>query len=240
MIQNLWLMLSTKSAVVSLRSGRFLLLVIMFIATSALVVSGITTDFDMASTDVIVRASGNPAIDFTMIVVTTSADLFPIYFSPMIIFSFILIVRRKTRRIGAILLLTIAISTFAYTQIKGIVDRERPPYEFEPNVGFDYEPERDVISRFTSSFPSGHATRSAAFALVVSYMLRDRSIGGVNAGMLMWAFPASVAFSRLYIGAHYPTDVIAGVLLGMIVANIVGKILRFEDRRRKDESHSES
>lgn len=221
-------MLSARNAVVNLRSGTFVLLVVIFIAISALVASGVTAGFDEGAIDAIVHTSGNPATDMVMIVVTTSADLFPIYFSPIIIFSFILIIRRGTRRIGSILLLIIAISALATSQIKGIVDRDRPSYEFKPNVGFDYKPEQDVISRFASSFPSGHATRSAAFALVVSYMIRNRSIAGIPAGMFMWAFPASVAFSRMYIGAHYPTDVIGGIVLGMIIANAMGKILKFE------------
>jgi undecaprenyl-diphosphatase len=225
-------MLSARNAVVSLRSGRFVLLVVIFIIISALVASGVTIGFDQSSTDAIVRANGNPAIDTAMIVVTTSADLFPIYFSPIIIFSFILIIKKKTRRIGAILLLIIAISALVTTQMKGIVDRDRPQYEFKPNTGFDYKPEQDVISRFASSFPSGHAARSAAFALVVSYMIRNRSIAGVPAGMLMWAFPASVAFSRIYIGAHYPTDVIGGIVLGMIIANAMGRVLKFEATRQ--------
>ena len=221
-------MLSAKNALVELRSGTFVLLVIIFITICALVASGVTADFDAFSIDAIVRASGNPVMDTAMIVITTSADLFPIYFSPIIIFSFILIIRRKTRRIGAILLLIIAVSALATTQVKGIVDRDRPSYEFKPNIGFEYKPEQDVISRFASSFPSGHAARSAAFALVVSYMIRNRNVGGVPAGILMWAFPVSVGFSRIYIGAHYPTDVIAGIALGMIIANAAGRILKFE------------
>ena len=224
-------MLSARNAVVNLRSGRFVLLVAIFIAISVLVASGVTADFDKAGVDAIVRVSGNPAMDTAMIVVTTSADLFPVWLSPMIIFSFILIIKRKTRRIGSILLLIITISALVTTQMKGIVDRDRPPYEFKPNIGFDYKPEQDVISRFASSFPSGHATRSAAFALVISYMIRNRSIAGVPAGMLMWVFPASVAFSRIYVGAHYPTDVIAGIVFGMIIANAMGRILKFEGAR---------
>jgi len=221
-------MLSARNALVNLRSVRFASLIIIFIAISVLVASGATSSFDSSVTDSIVRASGNPAMDTAMIVVTTSADLFPVWLSPMIIFSFILIIKRRTRRIGAILLLIIAISALVTTQMKGIVDRDRPPYEFKPNVGFDYKPEQDILSRFASSFPSGHAVRSAAFALVISYMIRNRSVGGVPAGMLMWVFPVSVGFSRMYIGAHYPTDVIGGIVLGLIIANVMSKVLKFE------------
>ncbi|MFY3739875.1 MAG: undecaprenyl-diphosphatase [Candidatus Nitrosomirales archaeon] len=221
-------MLSVKNAVVDLRSATFVSLIIIFIAISALVASGVTSSFDSSVTDSIVRASGNPAMDTAMIVVSESASLFP---SPMFIFALILIIRKKTRRVGAILLLVLAISTAAYVTIKRIVDRDRPPYDFKPNIGLDYVPEQDVISELASSFPSGHATRSAAFALVVSYMVRNRSVAGVPAGMLMWIIPVSVGFSRIYMGAHYPTDVIGGIVLGLIVANVMGKVLKFEAPR---------
>jgi undecaprenyl-diphosphatase len=220
-------MLSARNAVIGLRSGWFVLLIIIFITISVAVASGAVRGFDGSVSQAVVGSGGSPAMDMIMIAITTSADLFPIYFSPMIIFSFILLIKKRTRRIGAILLLTITISTLVSTQMKAAVDRERPPYDFKPNVGFEYKPEGDVISRLASSFPSGHATRSAAFALIVSYMIRNRSVAGIPAGMLMWIFPVGVGFSRIYIGAHYPTDVIAGIILGVIVANVMGRILKF-------------
>ncbi|MGH9879688.1 MAG: phosphatase PAP2 family protein [Nitrososphaerales archaeon] len=221
-------MLSARNALVNHRSVRFASLVIIFVAISVLVASGATSNFDSSVTDSIVRAAGNPIADTAMIVVSESASIFP---SPMFIFALIMIVKKKTRRIGAILLLVLAISTAAYASVKRIVDRDRPPYDFKPNIGLDYVPEQDVISELASSFPSGHATRSAAFALVVSYMVRNRSVGGVPAGMLMWIIPVSVGFSRMYIGAHYPTDVMAGIALGLIVANVMGKVLKIEAPR---------
>jgi len=225
-------MLSTRNAVVNIRSIRFVLLIAIFIAISALVQSGATVTFDESAIAAIANARNTP-MDATMIVITTSSDLFPVYFSPMIIFSFLLLIRKKTRRVGSILLLAIALSTLMTTYVKEFVDRERPvAYEFQPDLGFDYKPEQDVISRFTSSFPSGHATRSAAFALIVSFIIRNRTVVGIPAGMLMWIFPVAVAFSRVYIGAHYPTDVIAGIVFGMIVANALSRILKLEPTKQ--------
>lgn len=216
-------MLSTRNAVVELRSGRFVLLVIIFLAISVLVASGITFEFDEPIISAIIDATGIPSVDAVMLVITSLADLFII-----VPFSLILFIKRKTRRLGAILLMALVLSTLASTYIKQIVDRERPQYKFEPSIDLGYKPEQDVVSRSASSFPSGHATRSAAFALIISYMVRDRSLVGIPAGIMMWAFPASVAFSRIYIGAHYPTDVIAGVVLGIIIANALGRILKFK------------
>lgn len=224
-------MLSVRNAIVNIRSVRFVLLVIVFIIVSAVVQSGATAGFDESTVNALAGTRSIPA-DVAMIVITTSADLFPIYFSPIIIFSFILIIIKRTRRVGSILLLAIALTTLTTTYFKETVDRDRPTsYEFKPDLGFDYAPQQDVTSRSASSFPSGHAARSAAFALIVSFLIRNRTLFGVPAGMLMWIYPAIIAFSRVYIGLHYPTDVIAGVLLGMIVANALSRILKLEPVR---------
>ena len=224
-------MLSQRNAVVNIRSAKFLLLIAIFITIATLVESGVSAAFDQY---IIVKIADarNTVTDAVIIAITTSADLFPIYFSPLIIFSLILIIKKKTRRIGSILLLVLTLTTITTTYVKDLVDRERPTYEFKPEIGFDYKPEQDVISRFASSFPSGHASRSAAFALIVSFMIRNRNVLGIPAGMLMWIFPIAVAFSRVYIGAHYPTDVIAGVVLGLIVANAVSRILKLEPEKK--------
>ena len=224
-------MLSQRNAVVNIRSAKFLLLIAIFITIATLVESGVFAAFDQ-SIIVKIADARNTVTDAVIIAITTSADLFPIYFSPLIIFSLILIIKKKTRRIGSILLLVLTLTTITTTYVKDLVDRERPTYEFKPEIGFDYKPEQDVISRFASSFPSGHASRSAAFALIVSFMIRNRNVLGIPAGMLMWIFPIAVAFSRVYIGAHYPTDVIAGVVLGLIVANAVSRILKLEPEKK--------
>jgi undecaprenyl-diphosphatase len=65
------------------------------------------------------------------------------------------------------------------------------------------------------SMPSGHAITSFAFAAPLFYLTREYIA-------LIWRFyplllASAIAFSRLYLGVHYPTDVLAGALLGAVI-----------------------
>jgi membrane-associated phospholipid phosphatase len=61
-----------------------------------------------------------------------------------------------------------------------------------------------------SSFPSGHASITAALAQVLSR--RHRRLGP-----LVWVLAAWIAASRVFLGVHFPSDVLAGVLLGALI-----------------------
>jgi len=104
--------------------------------------------------------------------------------------------------------------------LKPIVDRDRP---------FD-ELDLDVLMSIptTSSFPSGHT--ASAFAGAVSLLMIDR-----RWGMAALAYAALVALSRVYVCAHWPTDVMAGAVLGAAMAAIV-----FYAVRRCGSNRSES
>ena len=68
-----------------------------------------------------------------------------------------------------------------------------------------------------SSFPSGHATQASAFWLSLVLALRATSVTPFAlrmAGIAATALVLGVAWSRVYLGVHYPSDVLAGVILG--------------------------
>jgi len=68
-----------------------------------------------------------------------------------------------------------------------------------------------------SSFPSGHATQASAFWLSLVLALRATRVTPFAlrvAGIAATALVLGVAWSRIYLGVHYPSDVLAGVILG--------------------------
>jgi len=94
--------------------------------------------------------------------------------------------------------------------VKGIVG-ERRPHGYDPLVPLPH----------SSSFPSGHAATSFACATVLSALVP----GGAPAFV---ALAAAIAYSRLYLGVHWPGDVVAGAALGVATA-----LLLLEATRRR-------
>lgn len=120
----------------------------------------------------------------------------------------LLIVRKKTRVYGMILLISLAITAILGEGIlKHLIRRERP---FEIISGI-----KTLIKLPSSySFPSGH-TSSSFTAFGVFYFL--------NLKYKWWVFITAflIAFSRMYLGVHYFTDILGGIILGTAVAYIV-------------------
>jgi len=125
---------------------------------------------------------------------------------------FLFIFGRKTGRktafvmfISMIVLIPIGIIT------KEIIERPRPVI-----------PESDFLITAGSeySYPSGHALIVSAGATVDLVLIRGSSIQFLVA-LLLTTEAASVCFSRVYVGGHYPLDVLGGILLGVGVSFVI-------------------
>jgi membrane-associated phospholipid phosphatase len=119
--------------------------------------------------------------------------------------------------------LTIAITIVALTTqgIKSIVQRERP---------FKKIPAIEKLSTGgDASFPSGHTTEAFAMAAALSLLFRKKEI---MIPVYIWAF--LVAYSRMALGVHYPSDVLFGAALGTLISWLVVASLRNSSLFRKE------
>lgn len=212
-----------------LRSRPFLVLVVIFVVLSVLVNEKITTDFDRNTVLYFQSIAGNPTLDLTMWVITEIGDVRWLF-----LFSIILLIIRRTRRIGMIMLLSLVAGTIGAGYLKGyVIDNPRPELEF---LGSDlpYEIAQDTFVLGTNgSFPSGHATRAAIVALIVGYALSERFPRG---RYLIWIFPILESLSRVYVLQHYPMDVFGGVIFGTTLAAITGNKLKLSQIFKKSQT----
>ena len=206
-----------------IRSRSFFLLLTAFLICTVIALSENTFEFEKKFMGYVQSSSGNTTIDLGMWLITESGNVFV-----MLPFSAILLIIRRTRRIGMTLLILIVISTILTGYIKCGVDRDRPFLTWEgTNIPIEIEP--DSFSLFcdgkswTAGFPSGHASRAAMFAFVLSYVLSERFPRWCN---IVWLYPIMISFSRVYVLQHYPLDVIGGTILGIFLAGIVSNKLK--------------
>jgi membrane-associated phospholipid phosphatase len=115
-------------------------------------------------------------------------------------------------RVFLAMLVAMMFAGVADTVIKRTVPRARPSVHAETRWGGP---------RFTSryhSFPSGHVGASSAFFGVL--LIARRRIG-----LACLAIPILIGFSRMYLGAHYLSDVVCGAILGILCALVVAHFL---------------
>lgn len=136
----------------------------------------------------------------------------------------LLALNRKERRVGAQVLLSMLLSLlFCNLILKNVVGRLRP-FVLNPLA------ELLIAAPGDASFPSGHSSISFAAAAV---LLLNGSKGRWAAMVLA----ALIAFSRLYLYVHFPSDVVGGTALGIVCALLSRRIWeRFSERtwRRPD------
>ncbi|MCI6138452.1 MAG: phosphatase PAP2 family protein [Clostridiaceae bacterium] len=155
-----------------------------------------------------------PVTDRLLVFVTSLADKGWLW----LLLGSVLFAVPKTRRLGGCMLVSMGIGALlGNVLLKNIVARPRPCW-LEPSVQLLIHSPKDF------SFPSGHTLVS--FEGAVSIYLFNKK----------WGLPACmlallIAFSRLYLFVHFPTDVLAGAAMGTVIAYCVFKGQGLRDRR---------
>ncbi len=156
-------------------------------------------EFELNILDFIQEKIACPALDKIIPIVTKLGDGGIFWIALAVIF----LIFKKTRKTGfSMALALISGLIIGNLFLKNAVGRIRPY-----NLNTDFKLLVDSLSDY--SFPSGHTLASFESATVL--MIRDKRFG-IPALILA----ILVAFSRLYLYVHFPTDVLAGMILGIL------------------------
>ncbi len=154
-------------------------------------------------------------LDRLMVIVTTLGNGGAVW----LLTGAVLLISRRTRRLGLCLLAALAVTAAVCSLgLKPLVARPRP-CDLNTTVQL-------LIARPGDySFPSGHTAASFAAVTVLA-------LGRCRYRLAATVLAALIAFSRLYLYVHFPTDILGGALLGVLTGWVCFSVLRFVFRRR--------
>ena len=153
------------------------------------------------------KTISNPIFDFIMPIITNQNFL---VFSGLILIGYLAYYGEKRGRITIVVLLIAASFSDAicFQVIKPWVGRIRPSHEFYDYINL-------LVSKGGKySFPSNHAANSFVFATVLSYFYEKNKT-------FLYILASAIAFSRVYVGVHYPLDIVSGAIVGYIISWII-------------------
>ncbi len=100
------------------------------------------------------------------------------------------------------------------------IGRDRPPLVYA-------EPKPLVSVPHSGAFPSGHASTAFACATVLAWASPRLRVPA-------FVLAAAIAWSRVYVGVHWPLDVLGGAILGVLVSTVLLKLVANPPRLRRE------
>lgn len=104
--------------------------------------------------------------------------------------------------------------------LRQAIGRDRPPLVYP-------EPKALVAVPHTGAFPSGHASSAFACAAVLAWASPRLRVPA-------FVLAAAIAWSRVYVGVHWPLDVLGGAVLGVLVSTVLLKLAASPPRLRRE------
>ena len=162
-------------------------------------------------------------LDGLMLAFTRVEAWFPLLLIPLYFFF-----KRRKERMSMLIctLLTGVVSGLVTTVFfKPLFKRFRPTHH--PSFMDDVKTVNDYIASGDYGFISGHTTNAFAFAVMSALVIKNK---WYSSAIFIWA--VMMAYSRIYLGAHFITDVIPGMIAGSLIGWFLYRLYNFMQNRK--------
>jgi membrane-associated phospholipid phosphatase len=163
-----------------------------------------------------------PLLTNLMVMITNLAS--PFTLASIAGFVAVMLAVKKDTYNAAMLLASMFVAIISFVLLKNIFQITRPP--------------SDIFAVDGWSFPSGHATVATAFFFIMAHSFIRKvktSVGRILLVVASIVGAGLVSFSRLYLGAHWALDILAGVALGLLAVSFTVLVFNiFPDKWRFD------
>lgn len=149
------------------------------------------------------------SLDNFFLTITSLGNMAILWFSMILIF----MTTKRYKRIGEVILISFLLNLIVVNIILKISVARVRPYEAAHFSNL-------LLNHLSdNSFPSGHTSYAASFATIIILLAKSKPLK-----FYVTIIAILIAFSRLYLYVHYPTDVLAGAIIGVILAIAAIKI----------------
>jgi len=146
----------------------------------------------------------------------------------LIFVAIILTIIRRTRKMGMILMITIMTLAILVAYIKPLVAQPNPPESQRiPKLpkGFELESDSLLTEARSFSYPSNHTAIITSLAYIVGTIVQLES---KKYAKLLWILPPMLMLSNLLLGLNYLSDLIGGLLIGLVISITLSNVLKLE------------
>ena len=169
------------------------------------------------------RFSADQSLLYTFVVISSFGEVVNLIFVAII-----LTIIRRTRKMGMILMITIMTLAILVSYMKPLIAQPKPPESQripELPEGFQLESDSLLTEARSYSYPSNHTATITSMAYIVGTIVQLKS---KKFAKLIWILPPILMLCNLFLGLNYFSDLIGGLLLGLVISITLSNILKLE------------